>query len=453
MNDFGGLGIRVPEVLLPGEQADLYRWAVVACDQYTSQPEYWEKVTRLVGDAPSTLKITFPEVYLGKENEAERIKSIHQKMREYLEAKILLPLEPNLIHVDRQTSRASSRKGLIVALDLECYDYHKGAQTLIRATEGTVLERIPPRVRVREGAPIEIPHIMVLIDDPDGTVIEPVARQTGKLTRIYSADLMMNGGHVTGYWVNDPEMVIGIFNGLKRLADRDLYNKKYGLENQEVLLYAVGDGNHSLATAKAVWENLKTTTADKGSLVDHPARYAMVELVNVHDPGLKFEPIHRVLFHLATEKLFREMGSFYRSTGSEFSFEMCLDFNSMNEKLRKMRAENKPAHLVGFVNANGFGIMKVKNPKSNLEVGTLQSFLDHLATTNNGLEIDYIHGESVVKKLGEMNGNTGFFLPPMDKSQLFKTVILDGVLPRKTFSMGEAEEKRFYMECRRITIG
>jgi uncharacterized protein (DUF1015 family) len=448
--DFANVGLKVPEVLLPAAQVDLEKWAVVACDQYTSQPEYWVKVAGLVGEAPSTLKITFPEAYLGKGNEAERIEKIQETMREYLERKLLISQGEGFIYVERKTAHAPLRKGLIVAIDLECYDYHKGSKTLIRATEGTVLERIPPRVKIREGAPLELPHIMVLIDDPGHEVIEPVAAKPEQLSMVYQTDLMMNGGRVTGYRVDNPETVAGIYQGLHKLADKTYYNQKYGLDIQDVLLFAVGDGNHSLATAKAVWENFKKQAAGTADLADHPARYALVELVNVHDPGLRFEPIHRVLFHLATNKLFAEMGNYYRSVESGFGFEMCIDFNSMNTKLKKMRSENKDSHFIGFVNQNGFGIVTVKKPKSNLEVGTLQAFLDHLAEVNPGILVDYIHGDTVVSKLGQRSGNTGFFLPPMDKGALFKTVILDGVLPRKTFSMGEAEEKRFYLECRKI---
>lgn len=447
--EFGALGIRIPDILLPNPRVNLKQWAVVACDQYTSQPEYWGEVARLVEDTPSALNIIFPEVYLDKGKDREIIDRIQKQMRTYLVEKVLVSQGPGFVYVDRQTSHAPSRKGLIVALDLECYDYRPGSQTLIRATEGTVMERIPPRVKIRAGAAIESPHIMVLIDDPDRRVIEPLAAQIEQMVEVYNSDLMMNGGHITGYQVNNPQIMQGIYEGLAALADPEGYNRRYGLNNQPVLLYAVGDGNHSLATAKAVWDGIKRNISSAVEFAEHPARFALVELVNIHDPGLEFEPIHRVVFHADTGSLLEEWQSFCSTNGSELHYEPVTDFTDITKTMSD--GPDHESQQIGLVNQDGAGLVTLKKTGHNLAVGSLQMFLDHYLRAHPEASIDYIHGADVVRELGAKSGNCGFYLPPLAKSELFKTVILQGVLPRKTFSMGEAEEKRFYIECRKIT--
>ncbi len=447
--DFAELGIEIPEVLLPAKNADLKKWAVVACDQYTAQPDYWEQVSSFVGDAPSTLKLIYPEIFLGKEDAKTRIYNIHRNMQEYLENNILTSKGPGFIYVERQTSKTKSRKGLMVALDLECYDYRKGSQTLVRATEGTVLERIPPRVKIREEAPIELPHIMVLIDDPDQEVIQPLAAGINEMEQVYQTELMMDGGRVTGYQIQSSQMMNGIFQGLKKLADKERFKTRYGTANDNVLLYAVGDGNHSLAAAKAVWEQIKQNNPSAAHS-NHPARFAMVELVNIHDSGLCFEPIHRVVFHVNTENFLNSMSEHYRKLGSGFVYQKYSCRELLSKSLPELRHRFRGSHITEFVTKDDCGIIEIKNPLQNLEVGSLQSFLDVYADSHREVQIDYIHGDEVVTQLGSEPGNIGFYLPAMEKSDLFKTVIADGALPRKTFSMGEAEEKRFYMECRKI---
>ncbi len=444
-------GIEIPEILLPGPAIDMTKWPVVACDQYTSQPEYWEEVAALVGDEPSTFHLIFPEVYLENSDEARRIGKIQQKMAEYLSREILISSTPGFILVNRRTARAQSRQGLMVALDLECYDFRNGAKTLIRATEGTVLERIPPRVRVREGASLECPHVMALIDDPEGTVIEPLAREVIGRQPLYDTDLMMNGGHITGYQINDPAAIDRLQNALRRLADPEYFSAKYGVDDQNVLLCAVGDGNHSLATAKAVWEKLKQSLPSEAR-TSHPARYALVELVNVHDRGIRFEPIHRVVFD-GTEDILRQMRQYFTARGSEVTVRDIPETNGLEALVQSRRKSGRAEiHCFGFCNQAGQGIVEIKKTGHQLDVATLQEFLDEWLRANSDSRIDYIHGAEVVAELGVKPGNTGFFLPAMDKSDLFRTVIVDGVLPRKTFSMGEAEEKRFYLECRKIVI-
>jgi len=460
------IGVHIPKILLPAKGTDMSKWSVVACDQYTSQPEYWANVKNYVGDSPSTLNIIFPEVYLEDKNADERIKKINLTMKEYLDKGIFNELSEGFIYVDRQTTNAPSRKGLIIALDLEQYDYNRGSQTLIRATEGTVLDRLPPRIRIREKASLESPHIMVLIDDPEKTVIEPLASQTDKMEKLYDFDLMMDGKHIKGYKVDDEAVILNILKALKRLADPDTFKEKYNVgADKGVLLFAVGDGNHSLATAKACWEDLKKSLSEDEQK-NHPARYALVELVNVHDEGLKFEPIHRVVFGVNPDELLKAFVDYCKASGMEAYIASAseLQADNFNEQSscegrdsnlqsnchNQSTCRSQSEHIIGFTDSAKTGRIVIKNPKHTLEVGTLQAFLDEYIGKNKGVKIDYIHGEDVVKKLGTKDGNIGFFLPAMNKNNLFKTVILDGVLPRKTFSMGEAKEKRFYLECRKI---
>jgi hypothetical protein len=454
-NSLAKIGVAIPEVLLPAPDASLEKWAVLACDQYTSQPDYWERVSRFVGNSPSALQLILPEIYLEKTDEADRVHQIQNNMLEYLEKGILRQQEPGFIYVERET-HTGVRRGLVVALDLEYYDYMPGSSSLIRATEGTVLERIPPRVKIREDAAVEVPHVMVLIDDPDCRVIEPLASHTAKLTKVYQTNLMMNSGTITGYLVNDHGSLNHIVTGLTALANPDQFARKYGADGRPLLLFAVGDGNHSLATAKVVWETIKAelkadpAMAGLDNILDHPARHALVELVNVHDPALVFEPIHRVLFQVEREKFWQSIQTYYQSRNSAVAIEYYPGYVAMNESITKLRLQNSKDHLIGFVNEDKFGIITIEQPRHNLAVGTLQAFLDDWLKSNAGQKIDYIHGDPAVTDLGSKPGNIGFYLPSMDKGDLFKTVILDGVLPRKTFSMGEADDKRFYMECRRI---
>jgi uncharacterized protein (DUF1015 family) len=437
MRNYPDIGIQITDILLPKNNVDLKKWAVIACDQFTSQPEYWQRVKTIVGDSPSTFHIILPEVYLGTADEEERVQSVRQNMQTYIDDDIFETHE-NLILVER-TVNGKTRYGLMLALDLECYDYNKGSQTLIRATEGTILDRLPPRIKIREGAPLELPHILVLIDDPNKTVIEPLVKQRSKLPTSYDIDLMQDSGKLKGYNITDANMEQQVVNALSQLARPDTYAEKYNIDqDQGVLLFAMGDGNHSLATAKAIWEKIKSQVG-----MEHPARYAMVEIENVHDEGLDFEPIHRVLFGV-NEDFQKSMQAYFKDT---YSYETCTSISDLTQKVDNQSGDKQ---VVGVVNENGFGIISISNPSSNLPVGTLQNFLDTWQTQGGFNEIDYVHGADVVERLGQQTGNLGFFLPAMEKSDLFKTVILDGALPRKTFSMGEAEEKRFYVECRKI---
>jgi len=431
------LGVHIPQIMLPELSSDLGSWAVVACDQYTSEREYWKKVEEITSGRPSTLNIIYPEVYLEDGDSTKRISDINQNMKKYIDQKVISQLDSCFILVDRKTSHSESRKGLMIALDLECYDYTKGSSALIRATEGTVIERLPPRIKIRQNAPIELPHIMVLIDDAEKTVIEPLFKKTDKLEKLYDFDLMMNGGHIKGYKVSDENDISAVASALSKLAQKDTFCKKYNIAcDNDLLLFAVGDGNHSLASAKGHWENVKAGLSVEEQQ-NHPARYALVELVNVHDDGLVFEPIHRVVFNVDADNLLKEFKAFYSD-------------NTCVGECACSNMSSGIGHTFRYITASGEGSVTIDNPVNNLEVGTLQTFLDSYIKAHPEVKIDYIHGEDVVTKLGSQPGNLGIYLPAMDKTDLFKTVILDGALPRKTFSMGEAEEKRFYLECRKI---
>jgi hypothetical protein len=431
------IGVQIPEVYLPKPGTELRKWAVIACDQFTSEPEYWTKVEQLVDGAPSTLHLTLPEIFLGRPGEPERIRGIQSTMRAYLEQGVVRPRE-GLIYIER-TVGGKTRRGLVLALDLEHYDYTKSSRSLIRATEGTIVERLPPRMKIREGAALELPHILVLIDDPKQTVIEPLAAGKSKLETLYEFELMLDSGHLTGYAV-DPESETRAIQALRGLADPAGFAAKYGIPaGSPVLLFAMGDGNHSLAAAKAVWEKMKP-----GVGMDHPARYALVEIENVHDEGLDFEPIHRVLFGL-NKDLSASLEKFF---GANFAYRPVAGAAEMVRAVDSAKGPNQAIGLVG--GGRPFGVIEISSAASNLPVGTIQAFIDGFIKEGGAERVDYVHGEEVVVRLGGQSGNAGFYLPGMSKSELFRTVILDGALPRKTFSMGEAREKRFYMEARKI---
>lgn len=430
------VAVRVPRVLLPKKGTDYYKWAVVACDQFTSQPDYWEEAKRIVGKAPSTLELILPEAYLEKPGETERIKSIKAHMRDYLNQGILEEKSQGFLLVSR-TVGGKTRKGLMLALDLEAYDYAKGSTTLIRATEGTIVSRIPPRLKIREGAPIELPHILVLIDDPGRTVIEPLAQKQAKLTKLYDTDLMLDGGHITGRLVDQEEDIRGVLSALSALKEKERFSEQYG--DRAPMLFAMGDGNHSFATAKANWERIKTDLPE-AERADHPARFALVEVENVHDEGIVFEPIHRVVFgasgNRAIETILRHLKAQHDCARVELGRLPC--------------AQSGDTHILPFITGEVEGAFIVSCPKSRLAVGTLQPALDEAVKEICGAEVDYIHGADVVKELSRKGGAIGFLLPAMKKSEFFATVICDGALPRKTFSMGEANEKRYYLECRSL---
>jgi len=431
------IGVHVPEVLLPVQGIDLHKWAVIACDQFTSQPEYWEKVAETVGDAPSTFHLILPEAWLHAPDVKDHILKSQQTMRDYLENGILEP-HNGFVYVERQVGD-KVQSGLVVALDLECYDYNKGSQTLIRATEGTILDRLPPRMDVRRDALLEAPHILVLYDDPEGVVLSQIREQKENLPLAYDFELMAGSGHIAGRLIEEPALIDNIVEGLASLIDPAAYMQKYDLPGADApLLYAMGDGNHSLATAKAIWEELKPHVSP-----DHPSRYALVELVNLHDPSLNFEPIHRVLFDPGDD--------FVDTLQQYFSDKIKLvAIADMPDLVAEVAKSTQTLQRFGLIQPDSYTLVELDHPQHNLAAGSLQQFLDLYLKSHPDTRIDYVHGDETVDDLGRKPGNIGFFLPPIGKNSFFRSVIVDGALPRKTFSMNHAKDKRFYMECRRI---
>ena len=388
------------DILLPKKDFD--KWAVVACDQYTSEPDYWNDVESIVGSAPSALRIILPEIYLSDDN-SERVNAINKTMQEYLDGDVFDLHEDSMIYVERE-SGGSIRRGIVGLIDLEDYDYRKGADSAIRATEATVLERIPPRVQIRKDAPLEMPHILLLIDDPSKSVIEPLAEQKDGFEQAYGFELMKKGGHIDGYFLPD-DVIARVQDALEALiADKD-----------DKLLFAVGDGNHSLATAKECY-NLSH---------DPLARYALVEVVNIHDDSIQFEPIYRVLFNVDAEDFIEKFSAYTDSKGS-------MNYQDFE-----------------YITAECSGELKVKST-AKLPVGTLQGFIDRYMKDNPEVKIDYIHGKDVVRNLCAQKRTLGFIFEGMGKDELFPAITADGSLPRKTFSMGHAEDKRYYIEARKI---
>ncbi|MBQ4290293.1 MAG: DUF1015 domain-containing protein [Clostridia bacterium] len=414
------------EILLPTPDCSLTKWSVIACDQYTSSPEYWSRVESLVGDSPSALRIVLPEIYLNSEDVGQRIQNINRTMKNYSET-VLRTVPPSYLYIERTLPDGSVRKGILGMLDLESYSFDPAAHAPVRATEGTVLSRIPVRVQIRRDAPLELPHVMLLADDKEGSLFhtaESCAKDRGTL--LYSFDLMMNAGSLKGWSLasRDCESLMQEFAHYSEHAPRD----PAGFP----MVFAVGDGNHSLAAAKTCYEEQKQNLG--ADALHHPSRYALAELVNLYDSSLSFEPIFRCVFGTDREEL---TGSFLASyPGSSVS--------GMDP------VPSDGTHVFRCISREGEWTACVPNPGHSLPVGTLQSFLDRYLESHPGAAVDYIHGEAEVRKICRERDAVGFLFEGMDKSDLFPAVLTDGPLPRKTFSMGEADDKRFYLECRKI---
>jgi hypothetical protein len=407
-------------ILLPDfKKTDAKKWAVIACDQFTSEPEYWEDVSRIVDGAPSTLDLFLPEVYLSQA--AERLPKIHKQMKNYLE-NILIPHENVMMSIERTLSDGSVRNGLILAVDLESYDYAKGSTALTRASERTVLERLPPRVAIRRQADIELPHTMIFIDDPDKKVIEPLENATTEF--LYDTDLMKGGGHIRGRFLTDEEQA-QVSKALDELITPEAMLSRYGDASLAPLLFAVGDGNHSLASAKAFYEELKMNIGEEAK--DHPARYALCEIVNIHDEAIKFEPIYRVMFGVDPRDVLNSLK------------EYAMTLDGTEEAQGTLVISKDFEEIIGFA-----------KPRRQLTVGTLEDFIKDYLKTHEGSSCDYIHGENSVRNLSAKPGAVGFLFEGIQKEQFFPTVMREGALPRKTFSMGHAEDKRYYLEARKI---
>jgi hypothetical protein len=432
------LGFRLPRVCLPRPGIDLKKWAVIACDQHTAQPEYWLQVEREVGEAPSSLHLIFPEVHLGAADAAARIARIQATMRRYL-ADGLLHEHDGGVYVERRID-GRVRRGLMLELDLEHYDYAPTSTSLIRPTEGTIVERIAPRVEVRQGAELELPHILVLIDDPQHTVIEPLARQRARYAPLYDTPLMAGGGRVTGMALDAPAQAQAM-QALQALGDGAAFAARHGLPpGTPPMLFAMGDGNHSLATAKACWERIKASAGP-----DHPARWALVEVENIHDPALEFSPIHRLLIGV-TGDVRDELAAHF---GARLRIVEQPDAAAMRAALAALP---RTEHAAGLLQPGGRHALLVVSgmPAAQLDVATFQGFVDDLLTRGGAREVDYVHGDDALAQLAAVDGHAGLHLATLGKSELIGRVARHGPLPRKSFSMGEADEKRFYLEARRI---
>lgn len=419
------------DILLPAAGVPLDPWACIAVDQFTSQPEYWQRAEHLADGKPSTLHIVLPEAYLGTPQEAERLESIRRTMEEYRKS-VLTQKVHGYVYVERTQMDGTVRQGLVGAVDLDAYDYAKGSKPAIRPSESTVVERIPPRLKVRRGATLETPHVMMLADDADCTLIEPIGLMKNQLPPLYDGELMLGGGHLRGWAVEDPALIAGIDAALAALADPAAFARRWpAAKGQQPMVLAVGDGNHSLATAKAYWEELKPTLSEEQRRT-HPARWCLAEVCNVHSPAIEIEPIHRVVFGVGAKELYAALDAWDQQQGSSTTMS--------DQRLR-------------LADAHGESAVALANPPAPLTVGSVEAFLADFLPAHPGVTVDYIHGESTALALASDPAKpaTAILLPDFAKADLFKGVVLGGVLPRKTFSMGHAEEKRYYVECRKIT--
>lgn len=406
------------DILVP-KTDNLTAWSVVACDQYTSEPEYWEDVKKHTDNKISSYHLILPEIYLEEDDVDERIKKVNDTMLSYCQDNVFAEYKDAYFYIERTQRNGKVRRGIVGAVDLEAYEYTKGSKSAVRATEETVVERIPPRLKVRRNAKLELPHVMLLIDDRKKCIIEEIGKHTSEFEVVYDFELMQDSGHITGWLVNR-QWSEYFESALKELSSLDGFNSKYDVNEPAPLVFAVGDGNHSLATAKEYYNEMKNNgKADDSS----PARYALAELVNLHDDSLVFEAIHRVIFDIDEEKFSEELGA------------VCN--------------ESKDGQSFVLVTSDGEKTLSFKNPTANLTVGSMQNFIDSFIKRYGG-RVDYIHGDDVVRELSSKPNTCGIILDAMDKNDLFKTVIIDGALPRKTFSMGDACDKRFYNEARII---
>ena len=431
------IGVGIPEIYLPAEGIDMSTWAVIACDQFTSEPAYWREVEEIVGDAPSTYRMILPESDLESPEKDEKIRRIRKTMNRYRKEEILVSAGSGGMLVKRSTPYSPDRWGLVAALDLEYYDYSPGSRSLIRATEKTILERIPPRRAIREGADFELPHIMVLIDDPEHTVIRPLVDTHSSLEVKYDFSLMLGGGRVTGYFLPPGRLWEKTAEALDALADPVRFEKSYGAASP--LLFAMGDGNHSLATAKTVWEDIKQSSG--GGIGDHPARWALVEIVNLYDPGLVFHPIHRILSSVRPDRLIAA----FESAGWNIAESPLIESTSVPE------AHTRGTHTAAGIIGGSRYELELAEPRLDYPVESIDAVLKEYLDAEPQARIDYVHDAQTVREAGLMPDGAGLFLPDFPKGDLFSAVVAKGALPRKSFSLGHSREKRYYLEARKIS--
>ena len=417
-------------ILLPAESIPLEQWGCVACDQFTSDPAYWEKAAQAAAGGPSALNLILPEVYLEENDVPARIAKIHETMDNY-RRNVLTRAVEGFVYVERTEQSGRVRQGLVGKIDLEAYSYAQGDRRAIRPSEKTVEERIPPRVAVRRGASLETPHVMMLADDPGCTLVEPIGAQKEKLRKVYEGELMLGGGHIAGWAVEDPALLEQIENAVLALGSQEAFDAKYPqVKGGRPLTLAVGDGNHSLASAKAYWEELKPTLTPE-QRENHPARYCLAEVCNVHSDAIEIEPIHRVLFNVDCGAVLLALIAWSDANMAGICFG---------------DSKQQAFTLAGPHVSN---VLSFEEPVAPLTVGTVDEFIEYFMARHSEARVDYVHDEPAVRALTKQGG-VAFLLPPFEKSDLFKGIVMGGVLPRKTFSMGHAEEKRYYIECRKI---
>ena len=451
------LGLRVPKILLP-KNIDLKSWSVIACDQYTQDKEYWKNVEKNASGKPSTLNLILPEIYLNSPDKTERIANIRKSMRKYLDEGVFANPIEGFIYVERKTSFGRTRKGLVAEIDLETYEWKPFSKANIRATEATIVERIPPRMEIRRGAPLELPHIMLLVNDKDDILIGVAGKIVSGRLPVYNGELMCNGGYIKGWTLENNEELSRVAASISKIADKNT------LDDGSTFLFAVGDGNHSLATAKAVWDEHKSLLQSKGATDEEisncPVRYALVEIVNIYDKGLTFEPIHRVIFNADNEKLISFLKNSLDGTVCEVSdateLEKSVKHSSADFGFAYLDKNGKQKYVLLKTNIKELAVAKLQ-PKIDSFIKDEQAKLSakdkNVQNSTNAtckIEIDYIHGADEVIKLGNKIGTIGILLPPIEKDSFFETINKSGPLPRKSFSMGEADEKRFYLECRML---
>lgn len=441
-------GIEIPEILLP-QGIDLRQWAVIACDQFTQDRAYWARAGEAVAGSPSSLHLIFPEVFLADGDRIGRIDDIHRTMLRYAKDGVFAEARRGFVYLERDTPFNRGRKGLVAAVDLEQYDWSPQARPLIRSTEGTVPERLPPRMDIRRNAPLEMPHILLLIDDDGDTLLQGLGERAKKAPPVYQGELMLDSGNISGWFLDaedDWAFAASALGALSRRAET-----RYGISGapasgEQPFLFAVGDGNHSLATAKGIWEEYKVSlgvTSGSGSLPQHPCRYALVEIENIYDPAIRFEPIHRVIFGLGLDDTLQIISALPGFTSRNIGD---------REELVRLVAEPVKGNRFGIIAGNRYVL--AETGAGGIATASLQPLLDQALARNGDLSVDYIHGEEELFRLASATAAggpvSGILLPPVQKAGFFETVARSGPLPRKSFSMGEACEKRFYIECRKL---
>lgn len=440
---FDNIALGVPKILLPKPEIDCNKWAVIACDQYVHDISYWEEVKSIVGDTPSTLDLIYPEVYLYDDEHEKRIARVHNNMKRFVTNGIFRDETEGFLLVDRMLPSGKSRKGLVVTLDLEHYDSRSQSKTLIRTTEGTYPKNLEARFEVRGNASLESPHILVLIDDPKKEIIEPLFEEDHP--NIVDFELMMNGGHLKYHLINNKKDIARIAQKLAKRIEPDYIHQKYGVEN-ETLLYAMGDGNHSFAAAQKAWKKIKSTRNNRSAR--HPARHAMVELINLHDDAIDIEPIHRLITRVDPKTTCNTLVALLNASGARARLEKVPSPDAQQQRTTALSSAS--THCLPYRAAGDLGILVIEKPSQRTIPETMEAALDLFTRENTEAEVGFIHGEDVIDDLGNKPDALGFYMPPISKDSVFESIVRHGAYPRKSISIGHADEKRYYMECRSL---